>query len=360
MGKKVKKPIILKEGKYKTPDLKNLMKMNKIWKIDDIYKAQLKELFEILYPDILFTKEFSKKQNDFVSSKIKKQNSGNWIYFPWNGNLVHMVNEADYFKLRTNRNKLLINDKEQEKLYNSCLGFVGLSIGSHFASGMAYSGIAKKMKLAEFDKISTSNLNRLKASLISIDTPKISFICQEIYELNPFAELNVFDEGLNKENLNSFFTQGEKLNFIFEAIDDFEMKIRLRMEAKKHKVAIIMLTNLGDNLLIDIERYDTNPNQTLFNGLIGDTPEEILTTKLTEEKKIKYAVDIVGKEHLSGRILETLQQINKTLVGRPQLYSTVNIGGGFATYLARKLILNEGVKSGRYFISFDKLINTKN
>ena len=353
---KNKKPIILKEGKYKEIDLENLKKKYNIWEINDIYESQLKELFEILNPSILFTRDFSKKQKDFVLSKSKNKNSGNWVYFPWNGHLVHTLIEKDYFLLRTNRNKLLITEKEQDKLYKSCIGFLGLSIGSHFASGMAYSGIANSMKLAEFDSLSTTNLNRLKAGIKDIDKSKIDIISQEIYELNPYADLELFEKGSNSKNLSTFFTKGKKLDVLFEAIDDFEIKIRIRLEAKKQKVPVIMLTNLGDNLLIDIERYDTEPKTKLFNGLIGETPEEILTTELTEEKKVKYAIAIVGKEHLNGRIMETLQQINKTLVGRPQLYSTVSVGGGFATYLARKLILENALKSGRYFVSFDKFL----
>lgn len=356
--KKNIEPIILKGGKYTESDLKRLKKQNKIWEINDVYNSQLKELFEIRNPDKLFSKDFLRKQKDFVTSKTKSINFGNWIYFPWNGYLVHALTEEDYFTLRTNRNKLLIKEDEQRKLYESCIGFLGLSIGAHFASGLAYSGIAKNMKLAEFDVLSTSNLNRLRGELKDIDVPKIDLISQEIYGLNPYADLTIFDKGLKEKTLSSFFIKGKKLDLIFEAIDDFEMKIRIRMEAKKYKVPVIMLTNLGDNLLIDVERYDRDPKQKIFNGLIGDTPEEILTTKLTEEKKVKYAINIVGREHLSGRILETLQNINKTLVGRPQLYSTVSVGGGIASFLARKLILEDSLKSGRYFVSFDKFIKS--
>lgn len=360
MTKKLNSPIILIEGKYSEKDLNNLKEEYKIWQINDIYKLQLGELFEILNPDILQSKDFSKKQKEFVNAKVKKKNSGNWIYLPWDGHLIHCLNENDYFLLRTNRNKLLITQEEQEKLNKACVGLVGLSIGSHFALSLTYSGIANSMKLAEFDAISTSNLNRIRAGIKDINVPKLDFISQEIYGLNPYADLSLFKNGLNDSNLGSFFNKGKKLNVIFEAIDDFEMKIKVRIEARKQRVPVIMLTNLGDNLLIDVERYDMDSKLILFNGLIGDTPEEILNSKITEEKKIKFAVNIVGKEHLSERIMETLLEINKTLVGRPQLFSTVSVGGGFAAYLARKLILEQGLKSGRYFVSFDQFISRSN
>lgn len=357
MTNNLNRPIILREGSYSENDVSKLKEENKIWNISDIYSSQLGELFEVLNPDILQSDNFKAKQSEFVKSKIDKENAGNWIYFPWSGELVHSLNEEDYFALRTNRNKNLITKEEQEKLYGSCFGFVGLSIGSHFASGLAYSGIANSMKLAEFDEISTSNLNRLKAGLKDIGVPKIDFISHEIYGINPYADLTLFDQGLKNGSLTSFFETGPRLDAIFEAIDDFQMKIKIRIEARKQKIPVIMLTNLADNLLIDIERYDEDLNLPLFNGLIGDTPEQILNSEITEEKKVEYAIKIVGRQHLTGKVLESLGQINKTLVGRPQLFSTVNIAGGFGAYLARKLILSGGLKSGRYFISFDKVIN---
>ena len=360
MGKKMNisnTPIILREGSYSENDVDDFKKNNKVWREKDLYILQLEELFEIQNPKLIHTKDFKERQHEFIKSKTDKENLGNWIYFPWNGELMHVLNEDDYSSLRTNRNKNLISFDEQIKLYNACVGFVGLSIGSHFATSLTYSGIAKNIKLAEFDNISTSNLNRIRAGLKDIGTPKIDFISHEIYDINPYANLTLFNNGLNNDNLTSFFETGQKLNVIFEAIDDFEMKIRLRIEAKKQKIPIIMLTNLADNLLIDVERYDQDSNLQLFNGLIGDTPEQILSSKITEEKKVEYAVKIVGREHLTERIVSSLSEINKTLVGRPQLFSTVSIGGGFASYLARKLILDEGLKSGRYFISFDKVIN---
>lgn len=359
MGKKMKgylnHPIILTEGNYSESDLEKLKNENKIWNINDIYISQLEELFEILNPNLIHSEDHSKKLKEFISSKTGT-NYGNWIYFPWNGNLVHAVREKDYFALRTNRNQLVINENEQAKLYSACIGFVGLSIGSHFAIGMSYAGIAKKKKLVEFDKISTSNLNRLKASISDVNTPKIEYASRQIYQIDPYSDLELFANGLKEESFNNFFG-GERLDLIFEAIDDFEMKIKLRLKAKEQKVPVVMLTNLGDSLLVDVERYDLDKDLDLFNGLIGDTPEEILNSEITEQKKVEYAVRIVGREHLSPRILESLYQINKTLVGRPQIFSTVSVAGGFAAYLAKKLILREDLKSGRYYIDFDNIIN---
>ena len=61
MNNNLNSPIILIEGKYSEKDLDRLKKENKIWKINDVYKSQLEELFEILNPSILHTQDFQKK-----------------------------------------------------------------------------------------------------------------------------------------------------------------------------------------------------------------------------------------------------------------------------------------------------------
>jgi tRNA A37 threonylcarbamoyladenosine dehydratase len=258
--------------------------------------------------------------------------------------------------VRTNRNRNIINEREQKKLAAATIGILGLSIGNGMAVSLAYNGIGGQMKIADFDKLSVSNLNRVRAGLGEIGNHKVDITTQQIYEVNPHAKLTSFSKGVKKQDLDSFLTKTPQVNIVLEAIDDFEMKIRVRLAAKKAKIPVVMLTNLGDSLLIDVERYDTEQNTKLFNGLIGQTAEEILSKPVTEEDKKKYALAIVGKENVPPRVLESVMKINKTLVGRPQVMSTVTIGSGVAAYVVRKILLGDKVVSGRRRIVFDDFL----
>jgi len=362
MGKKkltrgLQAPIILYEGKNTVADLEKLKKKHRIWEISDIYLSQLAELFEIKNPSLVSSKEYKQKRSEYIKEKSngEKPFCGNWIYFPWNGNLVHSVNQKDYFAIRTNRNRNLITEGEQALLADSCVGIVGLSVGRSIALSLAYGGIAKALKLAEFDVLASSNLNRVDSGIQDIGKLKLESACQKLYEINPYIEITAFEQGLKNDSLEKFFKNGSRLNVVFDEIDDFEMKIRLRLMARREKIPVIMLTNLGDNVLVDIERYDLNPNLPLFNGLIGDVPEKIIGAPISEKDRIKYAVQIVGLLHVPTRALGSLFEIRKTLVGRPQLGSSVSVSGGLAAYLVRKLILGQKLSSGRSYISFDKL-----
>ncbi len=341
-------PVIIAEG-----EVEQFKSAHKIWREIDIYKDQLAELYEVNFPAA---------QNDEVKKAAYIQESTPaqcWAYFPWSGVLLRTVTEPELFQLRTNRNKNLLTQEEQEKCGQACVGVFGLSVGNSIAVTLAYSGIGGQLRLGDFDKISTTNLNRLHASLSDVGRPKIQVAAQQIWELNPFAKLDLFDQGVKEADLARFFGEPKPL-LVFDEIDDFQMKIKLRLKAKEEHIPVVMLTSLGDSVLIDVERFDLDPGTTLFNGLIGDTPEEILRSEIGEREKIKYAIDLVGSDYIPARALESLFEINRTLIGRPQLAGTIMIDGGLAAFVARQIILGQSMPSGRYYLSLDKTFGIKN
>lgn len=345
-------PIILHEGKYSQNDLKKLRRQRH-WGTVDIYEDQSKEVFEVTHPSLVGKPSYERKLKLFTQKRAKKAD-GDWIYYPWNGTLLHCVTEKEYNLLRTNRNRDLITPQEQSKLRRSCVAIAGLSVGSGIASTLTYQGIGT-MKLAEFDTLETTNLNRMRATLADVGKKKIDITCEQLYEINPFLNLVPYPEGLTKANLLSFVYQKPKPNVIFEIIDDFEMKILLRIEARKARIPVISTANLGDSVLIDVERFDRNPHTPLFNGILANLPEQIL--KNPNENKHKYAVLMVGKHLVPPRALSSVAQIGKTLVGRPQLGSTVTTSSGIAAYITRMILLNQNLASGRYHVVLSDILN---
>ena len=345
MGTKVAmNPIILSQRNYTKRNFTKL-RQNRIWKTIRLYEGQSEELFEITHPFFIGKPSYSEKLKRFIAKR--KTRMGNWVYFPWNGTLLHTVIEREFNALRTNRNKNLITQKEQQKLQRACVAIAGLSVGSGIATTLAYQGIGT-LKLAEFDTLETTNLNRMKATLADVGKKKLDIVIEQLYEINPYITLVPHPEGLTKKNLLSFVHGKPKPNIIFEIIDDFEMKILLRIEARKAKIPVISTANLGDSMLIDIERFDQTPHLPLFNGILGNLPENIL--KFPDADKHLYAVQMVGRKHVPPRALASVFQIRKTLVGRPQLGSTVTISSGISTYITRMTLLGSALASGRYHV----------
>ena len=342
------KPDVLLPGTFTADDLSEFQGSKKLWEMRDIYERQLKELFVIAYPD------GSGDFNAFASEKGVGDQAGAWVYFPWSGLMLHCVGPEDLFHLRTNRNQNLINAEEQRKLAAASVAVAGMSVGAGIAVGCVYAGIADMVKLADFDDLETANLNRLRAALSDVGRPKLELAAQEIYELNPFADVRPFN-GVTNENISDFL-QGSAV--VVDEIDDFKMKVQLRLHAKESRMPLLMFTSLGDNILIDVERYDENPDLAIFNGSISDVPEEILAKEdITPADARRYAVQIVGQQYIPTRALGSLLEMGKTLVGRPQLYSTVAVDGGLAAYVIKSIILGAPLKSGRYTIKFAELLD---
>jgi hypothetical protein len=145
---------------------------------------------------------------------------------------------------------------------------------------------------------------------------------------------------------------------LFEIIDSFEMKIHLRTLARQERIPLLMVTNLGDRVLIDVERYDVNPSTPYFNGRAGSVPDEILQhPDITSNDKHKYAVSLAGVEHIPERARKSVEEIGKTLCGRPQLASTVTVAAGYCAYLTRRILLGDQV-SGSWLIDLDRIFDT--
>ncbi len=358
------KPVILRQGVNSLEDLVRLRAEKRVWREKDIYKNQCEELFEITYPERIGTPDFKEARAAFVETRLaecKVRLAGNWVYFPWSGVLLHTVKEEEYARLRTNRNRNLITEEEQRKLADSCVGLVGLSVGSNVAAALVYGGIAKRLKLAEFDVLETTNLNRVRGRLEHIGMKKSQMVAQQLYEVDPYLQLVHYEEKMSAGNLREFFRDEPRPQVVFEIMDSFEVKLQLRAFARDYGVPVIMVTNLGDRVLMDIERYDIDKNIEYFNGRAGSVPRDILERPdVNDALKHQYAVALAGVEHIPQRALDSVAEIGKTLVGRPQLASTVALAAGFGAYCTRKIILGEPLPSRSWLVDLEKIFSEPN
>lgn len=360
MGEEVTKPIILREGAFSLDDVKNLQAANRVWQTKDLLEGQLAELFEITRPGLRKDPSYESKKSQFIQDILGQQPSlaGSWVYYPWNGLLVHMLAEKDYFLLRTNRNRNLITLEEQQKLSECGVSVAGMSVGAEIAVSLAHGGVGAFM-LADYDIIETANLNRLRAGIGDIGNPKVEVAAQRIFSINPFAKVSLLSKGLQSDNLNQFVKAPGGVGVIFDEIDDFPMKIQIRLAAREAGVPVLMLTSLGDTVVIDVERYDLDPNLEIFNGLLGDLAERILNDPVGEKEIMKYAMQLPGVENIPTRALASLLEINRSLVGRPQLFGTVTIDSALALYMVKRIALGWPLTSGRYKLSLDKIFKVE-
>lgn len=318
-------------------------KQNNIEVVDEFYEQE-KELFLVRNPGCLLT---GYKDEDFWRGADSLR--GVWVFFPWNKVIVHCLDKNKFNKLRLARNLNLIEASEMKKYRNLKIGIAGLNVGNPGAVCLALSGVGNLFKLADIDVLSVSNLNRFRAGLCDLGVNKATLTARQIVEINPFLKFKVYDSGITEKNLNDFLLK-PKLDVILEETDNLKLKIRIREEAKKNKIPVIMVTGNGENVIIDIERFDQSGDLPILNGYLPlNVQEKIKQGVRTTEEKIVLARDFMGSEHLHSRLVSSFAQVGKTLAGIPQLAESSFLRGAALCYFVRRVV-DDNISSGRFHL----------
>lgn len=352
-------PILVRmNGQKAYEQLQKIIQNNRISQIIDNYAEQ--------YAELLLSRNahLYRANHEVQSSSIAKMldehydgkepwQLGTWVYFPWNGQLVHILAQKEFEDLRTIRNRELITADEQEVLYDFEAVSFGMSVGSAGALALGITGISRRAKLVDGAVISGSNLNRILTGVSSVGTSKATVIGRQIYEMNPYSTLEYFDK-VSESNIIDIFDKPWPVKVAIDEIDDIEMKVRIRAEARKRRIPVLMATELGDTIMLDVERYDLEPNRDLFHG-ISPGIEDLLTTKLDSYREwTKKAVSIIDPINMPLKMQKSLLKIGTTIVTHPQLGSSVMITGGVLAFAVKSIALGSPLKSGRYVISLEK------
>ena len=322
--------------------------------VTDTIESQVAELIKINNPTQRFLPDVLKDMVKGFFEETDKEAFGVWVYYPWRNTLVRVLEEKDFIQLRTSRNKYKITDEEQGILQTKKIGIIGLSVGQSVALSLAMERTFGELRIADFDTLELSNMNRIRTGLYNLGIKKTCMVAREIAEIDPFLKVTIFDEGITEENMHDFFTLGGKLDVLVEECDSLAIKISSRLKAKSMGIPVLMDTS--DRGMMDVERFDLEPDRPIFHGVLREFGKESELFDKLEEQGHEIMMKILDFEKLSERAKESLSQIGKTITTWPQLASTVLMGGAACGHFARLLLLDNKVNSARYFIDLDEII----
>ena len=347
-------PLIFRRGNAEGDKLYNhLVETYSSEIIIDQFASQRKELFKIKNPEKLLTDiEIERLYNAWIIDR-KIEEEGCWVYYPWLCKMIHILEKEEFISVRTNRNFYKITPEEQELLSKKTIGIIGLSVGHAVATTMATERVCGTIKLADFDTIDLSNLNRIRTGIQNIGLNKCIVTAREIAQIDPFINLDCYTEGLNADNIHDFLLSGKRLDLLVDECDGIDMKILCRVEAKKLGIPVVMDTS--DRGMLDIERFDLEPERPIFHGFLKDVPENILLN-IPPSLKTALTLKIIDITKSSSRGKASLLEVGKTITTWPQLASSVTMGGGVVTEAVRSILLNEHTSSGRVYIDVENLL----
>lgn len=337
------------------PALEELLKSTASIRIHDRIGAQLKELVKSLDPSLGANPG---KLEAAVAKKLggrKLGEYGVWVYYPWSRNLVHLLDAEEFALVRSDRNRNKITREEQAVLATKKVGVVGLSVGQSVSLTMALERVFGEIRLADFDTLDLSNLNRIRTGTHNLGLNKAIITAREIAEIDPFLNVVCFTDGLTKENMDAFFTEGGRLDMLVEECDSVDIKILARQKAKELGIPVVMDTS--DRGSLDVERFDLEPDRPILHGKIDHLDLDLKDRKLSPEEKMQYAVAIADPGSLSDRMKTSLPEIGRTISTWPQLGSSVVLGGAVATDTIRRICLGQFQGSGRWHIDLEELIS---
>jgi molybdopterin/thiamine biosynthesis adenylyltransferase len=279
---------------------------------------------------------------------------GVWVYYPWRRTLVHLLDEPDFIELRTSRNRYKITGDEQGVLARRRIGIVGLSVGGQVALTMATERSCGELRLADFDVLELSNLNRLREGVHNLGLPKTTLAARAIAELDPFLSVICFSDGLTEDNLERFLTDGGKLDVLVEECDGLAMKLTCRQRARELGIPVVMEAN--DRATLDIERFDREPGRPILHGLLDGLDLSRVPELRTNDEKVPYLMPMVGEATMSDKLRASLLEVGESIETWPQLASDVALGAGLVTNVVRRISLGTLNESGRFFVDLEELV----
>ena len=328
------------------------------WKplVLDVTRRAPREVLRVLREDsslqILDRYEEQRAQLDALVDLAANDVAGDgqrWIYYPWRRAVVRLLGPRSFELLRLNRNRNKLTKREQTTLRGLRVGVIGAIAGHSIAHVLAMEGIVGELRLADFDDIELTNLNRIPAGVMDLGVNKAVVLARRVAEIDPYLPVTTFTDGITPENLVRFI---DGLDLIIEECDSLDIKFLVREAARERGIAVVMETS--DRGVLDVERFDLEPHRPVFHGLLGDMTYEKLAG-LTTEQKGPFVLQLLGVADVSARAAASALELGHTISGWPQLASEVTLGAATVAAAVRRFGLGE-LPSGRVRFDIDEVL----
>lgn len=330
-------------------DMDALVRSGQVWQVRNAIDGQIEEPTRSRAQAGLD----AGSQRAAIPSPAAADTFGRWIYYPWSGSLVHVLPPTEFRELRLDRNRHKITLPEQRRLARLTVGIVGLSAGNAIARTLCLEGVAERFKLADFDTLGLSNMNRLEAGVLELGLPKTVLLARRLAEINPYVELTLWEEGLKDDDIDRFLSD-PRIDVLIDEADDMRMKLLVRERARASRITVLMETS--DRGMLDVERFDLEPDRPILHGLTDGITSATLGT-LSDDERLALVLAIVGAESISTRAAVSLVEMKQTISTWPQLASDVVLGGAIMTMAVRRLGLGHPLASGRRYVDVDDILD---
>ena len=196
------------------------------------------------------------------------------------------------------RTELIIGKAGINKLKNSKVVIFGVGgVGSFVAEGLARCGIGKFI-LVDNDVVDLTNLNRqIIATHKTIGKPKVEVAKTRILDINPNANVEVFQEFFMPDSKDLF---DDSANYVIDCVDTVTAKLEIICRAKQKNIPVISSMGTGNKLdptrfeVTDIYKTSVCPLAKVMRKELKNRGIDKLKVIYSKEEPIKNNTGVPG------------------------------------------------------------------
>jgi len=237
----------------------------------------------------------------------------------------------------------------RDVLESTTVAVAGASVGNNIIHSLVMDLRPDHVKIADKSLYKMENINRVRLGYWDVVAPqsarrehrdtllrnKAIVTAEQLYAIDPYLDVFVYGE-LGKDTIGRFFGGGRgepAADVVVEEIDDPKGKLFIREEARRRRIPLIMLTDVGSSVQLDVLRYDKRAGLPLTYG----TSDKELYARMRAvyenpgDRRTFFAfVDaLVGTGYRRGELKHIVAGTQKVPTSTiiPQLGSTAAMGG---------------------------------
>jgi len=239
------------------------------------------------------------------------------------------------------RNIGLLTEEEQQKLRTFTIAIPGMGgVGGVHLISLIRQGF-EKFKIADLDTFELKNFNRqYGARMDTLGRAKAEVMKEEALKINPNCTIEVFDQGISKENIDNFL---KDVDLSVDALDAFEIDVRRMFYNKslEYGIPVVSAGPIGFSVAFLIF-MPGGPNFDDYFAVKDEMPYM--------DKLIAFMVGLVP----SMLQRKYMKKINLKEKRGPSSIGSINLCAGVTTIYAIKILLKKGsIRAVPYYHQFD-------
>lgn len=307
-----------------------------------------------------FNDEWERYNAALVQARDSRFDYGVYAFYQERGDLVRYCPPFWHRVVSIASSSKLIADPEGKRSWSeirrifeeTTVAVAGGSVGNSIFHTIIQDLRPQHIKIADKSVYKMENINRVRlqyADVVQSNAKRTHLMetllrnkalvtAAQAYAIDPYIKIFTYPEGISAETVTTFLdgsvdTKEPPTDIIIEEIDDPRIKIYIREEARTRGIPLLMATDIGSAVQLDVLRYDQDRGLTLAHEMSDDalrqSVEDVYNNPGDRNAFFLFVDALIGRHYRRDElamIIEGKSEIpTSTMI--PQLGSTTALAG---------------------------------